>query len=159
MPTADPSTLVSSTTVVSTSIVTFISGFLLGIFAIRGYLISPALSAERESNIRDPEESEESDIDEDDSVLDHAPNWGNSEEADRKQGLRQSAVAPATAGKKQGKQEEEESKAALSLGNSNEECKLVLVVRTDLGMTKGKKCCSPFAKPRTRLEYTSPTRN
>lgn len=60
-------------------------------------------------------ESEESDIDEEDTILDHAPNWSNGFEADKKQGLRASTSQPIT-----------------------EECKLVLVVRTDLGMTKGK---------------------
>lgn len=59
-------------------------------------------------------ESEESDIDEEDTILDHAPNWSNGFEADKKQGLRASTSQPIT-----------------------EECKLVLVVRTDLGMTKG----------------------
>jgi hypothetical protein len=36
---------ISSTVVVTTSIVIFISGFLLGIYSIRGYLISPALAS------------------------------------------------------------------------------------------------------------------
>lgn len=108
---------VSPVAVVATSIVALISGFLLGIYSIRGYLISPALKAERDGNWKDPVESEESDIDEDDTILDHAPNWANGEEADRRQGLR---AAPQPAPLKSG-----------------EECKLVLVVRTDLGMTKG----------------------
>jgi hypothetical protein len=118
---------------VSTSLVAFISGFLLGIYSIRGYLIAPALSEERLRNFKDPVESEESDVDENDTILDHAPNWSNTEDADRRQGLRASAVAEGSHG---GKKESERAKPALP--ESNEECKLVLVVRTDLGMTKGK---------------------
>ena len=108
---------VSAQVVVTTSVLSLVSGFLLGIYAIRGYVVSPALKEERAANWKDPVESEESDIDEDDKILDHAPNWSNGEEADRRQGLRTNA--PAVAPK------------------ANEECKLVLVVRTDLGMTKG----------------------
>ncbi|KAK3343984.1 peptidyl-tRNA hydrolase PTH2-domain-containing protein [Lasiosphaeria hispida] len=123
---------ISSGVVVSTSIVALITGFLLGVYSIRGYLISPDLEAERQGAWKDPVESEESDVDEDDTILDHAPNWDNGEEADRRQGLRASAAAtakPKTAAKT--------SKAALT-PRETEECKLVLVVRTDLGMTKGK---------------------
>ncbi|KJZ70381.1 hypothetical protein HIM_10225 [Hirsutella minnesotensis 3608] len=110
--------------VLTTALVTFITGYLFGVFTSRGYLISPALSDEREHNLRDPVESDESDIDEDDSLLDHAPNWANGELADRRQGLRV---------------EKRDDKAAAKVDeHSNEECKLVLVVRTDLGMTKGK---------------------
>ncbi|KAK0651310.1 peptidyl-tRNA hydrolase PTH2-domain-containing protein [Cercophora newfieldiana] len=111
---------VSPQVVVTTSIVALVSGFLLGVYAIRGYVISPALKKERDAKWKDPIESEESDIDEDDTILDHAPNWTNGEEADRRQGLRAATQAAAVAPK------------------ANEECKLVLVVRTDLGMTKGK---------------------
>ncbi|CAP70416.1 uncharacterized protein PODANS_3_4950 [Podospora anserina S mat+] len=114
MPAEDP-TLLSSTTVLTTSIITFISGFLLGVYSLTGHLIPPSLRHEREAQWKDPVESEESDIDEEDTILDHAPNWSNGFEADKKQGLRASTSQPIT-----------------------EECKLVLVVRTDLGMTKGK---------------------
>lgn len=109
--------------ILTTSLATFITGFLFGVFTSRGYLISPALSDERHHNLRDPVESEESDIDEDESLLDHAPNWANGEQADRKQGLRV-------------ERKEEKPSPSPTLGG-NEECKLVLVVRTDLGMTKG----------------------
>lgn len=122
-----------SVVVLSTSIVSFMSGFVLGIYSIRGYLVSPALSERRRRNQADPVESEESEIDEEDSLLDHAPNWSNSEAADRRQGLRVSsagAQAKLPAEKKEGAE-----RAAIA--DSNEECKLVLVVRTDLGMTKG----------------------
>ncbi|ODA83765.1 hypothetical protein RJ55_02281 [Drechmeria coniospora] len=104
-------------TILTTALTTFVSGWLFGVFTTRGYLISPALSDQREHNQLDPVESDESDVDEHDSLLDHAPNWANGEQADRKQGLRVSSKP---------------------LEYSGEECKLVLVVRTDLGMTKGK---------------------
>jgi len=82
--------------VVSTSVVALVSGFLLGVYSIRGYLISPSLKNERERYWKDPVESEESDIDEDDTILDHAPNWANGEEADRRQALRAGAAKPTT---------------------------------------------------------------
>ncbi|KAI5457383.1 peptidyl-tRNA hydrolase PTH2-domain-containing protein [Mariannaea sp. PMI_226] len=102
--------------ILSTGIVAVITGFMFGVFTTRGYLISPELADERRRNLADPVESDESDIDEDDTLLDHAPNWANGTDADRRQGLKAEEV----------------------LKDTGEECKLVLVVRTDLGMTKGK---------------------
>lgn len=127
------------------------SGFMLGIYSIRGYLIPPSLVAEREANWKDPVESEESDIDESDTILDHAPNWTNGEEADRKQGLKavkkvQEEAEVGLGAEKVVKQKVEEvivepkptEAGFVQEGKPGEECKLVLVVRTDLGMTKGK---------------------
>ncbi|PMB71447.1 Peptidyl-tRNA hydrolase 2 [Beauveria bassiana] len=111
----------NTTVAITTALTTFVTGYIFGLYATRGYLFSPALQAERRANRDDPVESEESEVDEDDSLLDHAPNWSNAEDADVKQGLRFRAAA-----------------AAPKLKLTNEECKLVLVVRTDLGMTKGK---------------------
>ncbi|KAK3680730.1 peptidyl-tRNA hydrolase PTH2-domain-containing protein [Podospora appendiculata] len=127
-----------ATTVLSTSLVMFISGFMLGIYSIRGYLISPALADERRHNLHDAVESDESDVDEDDTILDHAPNWANGEEADRRQGLR--AVEPVVEDKKKEKSSKSKTglKTPVNDPKEQEECKLVLVVRTDLGMTKGK---------------------
>ncbi|RSL47649.1 hypothetical protein CEP51_012677 [Fusarium floridanum] len=105
--------------ILSTAFTALLTGYAFGVWTIRGYLISPDLVEERRRNLHDPEESEESDIDEDDSLLDHAPNWANGPDADRRQGL---------------KAEEKEK----VVQDNGEECKLVLVVRTDLGMTKGK---------------------
>ena len=79
--------------------------------------------------LHDPEESEESDVDEDDSLLDHAPNWANGPDADRRQGLK---VAEEKKAEKKAEKKEEPV-----VQDNGEECKLVLVVRTDLGMTKG----------------------
>lgn len=120
---------ISPAVVISTSIVALVSGFLLGVYSIRGYLVSPDLKAEREHYWKDPVESEESDIDEDDTILDHAPNWANGEDADRRQGLRAAAAAASKT--------TSAAKPAEQPKKIKEECKLVLVVRTDLGMTKG----------------------
>ena len=107
--------------ILCTSFATLIGGFVLGVWSTQGYLISPSLKEERRKFYKDPVESDESDVDEDDTLLDHAPNWANGADADRRQGLSAGAVP----------------KRPIDLA-SNEECKLVLVVRTDLGMTKGK---------------------
>lgn len=161
-----------SAVIITTSLVAFFSGFALGVYSIRGYLVSPELKSVRDRILNDPVESDESDVDEDDTILDHAPNWANGMEADRRQGLRVGASEAVGGGarkkNKKGKEpkddagsdragrggEEEEKdarsakkeaealhpkQAAVNPGNNpNEECKLVLVVRTDLGMTKGK---------------------
>lgn len=113
----------NTTVAITTALTTFLTGYLFGMYASRGYLISPALTAERRAAYTDPVESEESDVDEDDSLLDHAPNWSNGRAADVRQGLSFGA-----------QQQQQQPKVRLG----NEECKLVLVVRTDLGMTKGK---------------------
>lgn len=122
----------------TTAFATFIAGYAFGIFTNRGYLISPELAEERRRNLNDPVESEEEDIDEDATILDHAPNWFNGDAADRRQGLR--ARGPnAPAGANTFASAASAAQKAVDL-NSNEECKLVLVVRTDLGMTKGTFC-------------------
>jgi len=123
---------ISPVVVITTSIVALVSGFLLGVYSIRGYIVSPDLKKERERYWKDPVESDESDIDEDDTILDHAPNWANGEDADRRQGLRAAAAKTTTAAAAAAK-----SKPAEQQKKIKEECKLVLVVRTDLGMTKG----------------------
>ncbi|KAF6834360.1 peptidyl-trna hydrolase 2 [Colletotrichum plurivorum] len=125
-----------SAVLISTTVVAFISGFMLGVYSIRGYFISPELRAEARANFDDPVESEESDIDEDDTILDHAPNWSNGEAADVRDGLRQRQTAK-TKGTTKEKTKKPNPESA-PLADSKEECKLVLVVRTDLGMTKGK---------------------
>lgn len=128
--------------VLTTSIVTLISGFLLGVYSVRGYLISPEMHQESRANYEDPLDSDETDIEEGEMPLDHAPNWANGEEADRKQGLRATAAAAAAAAaqgrKKPKKTTGDETPTGPTVEDTGEECKLVLVVRTDLGMTKGK---------------------
>ncbi|UKZ78374.1 hypothetical protein TrVFT333_006111 [Trichoderma virens FT-333] len=109
--------------ILTTALASLVTGYMFGIFTARGYLISPALAEERRRYHNDPVESEESDVDEDDTLLDHAPNWANGLDADKRQGL------------KFGESGAAERKSLMM--DSSEECKLVLVVRTDLGMTKG----------------------
>jgi PTH2 family peptidyl-tRNA hydrolase len=111
---------------IGTAIIAGISGYMIGIASSLGFFPIPFLpKAPKErgiSNYDDEEESEDEDIDE--SILDHAPNWANGLEADKRDGLR------ATEAKK-------EEPVKTGWEDSTEECKLVLVVRTDLGMTKG----------------------
>lgn len=135
----------SSTTLVvlTTSFVALFTGYMLGIYTVRGYIVSPELKKEARANYDDPVDSDETDIDEDETVLDHAPNWVNGEEADRKQGLRMTTTAAAAQQKKKDNDNKENKKTTAAAGagptvqDTGEECKLVLVVRTDLGMTKG----------------------
>lgn len=90
------------------------------------------------SNYDDEEESEEEDIDE--SILDHAPNWANGLEADKRDGLR--ATSASVKKEKKVVVKKEESNPVVKMEDipqdNGEPCKMVLVVRTDLGMTKGK---------------------
>lgn len=124
--------------VLTTSIVSLVSGFVFGVYSIQGYLISPELRKESRANYEDPIDSDETDIEEDETVLDHAPNWVNGEEADTRQGLRVTAAGKKASGKNKNK-----TSAAVAepegpvVQDTGEECKLILVVRTDLGMTKG----------------------
>lgn len=76
--------------------------------------------------------------------MDHAPNWANGVEADRKQGLR-------VTDNDKPKKESKSSKAGFvpSVEDTGEECKLILVVRTDLGMTKGKRAHRPTSTQAT----------
>lgn len=119
--------------VITTSVVAFLTGFLLGIYSIQGFIIPPDFAKQSRANYEDPIDSDETDIDEDETHLDHAPNWANGEEADRKQGLRYLGKVKDKKGSKKS-----EPEAVSSVEDSGEECKLILVVRTDLGMTKGK---------------------
>lgn len=112
---------------VGTAIIAGLSGYMIGIASSLGFFPIPFMpKAPKErgiANYDDEEESEEEDIDA--SILDHAPNWSNGLEADKRDGLR---VMERSAAKKNEKP---------GLVDNGEECKLVLVVRTDLGMTKG----------------------
>lgn len=120
--------------VISTSVVALVTGFLLGIYSIQGYIITPEFAKQSRANYEDPVDSDETDIDEDETHMDHAPNWANGEEADRKQGLRYTGNGKSKAGSNRSK-----AGAVPSLEDTGEECKLILVVRTDLGMTKGRR--------------------
>lgn len=113
---------------IGTAIIAGLSGYMIGIASSLGFFPIPFVTKEAKargiSNYDDEEESEEEDIDE--SILDHAPNWANGVEADKRDGLRVAA-----------KPERKEEVGMAAWEDSTEECKLVLVVRTDLGMTKG----------------------
>ncbi|KFY15905.1 hypothetical protein V492_01683 [Pseudogymnoascus sp. VKM F-4246] len=113
--------------IIGTAILSLLTGYMIGTATSLNLLPSPFSSAPAKTRSRsdttgydDEEESSEEEI-EAGEVLDHAPNWTNGPEADKRDGL--TVTAPA---KKR------------EVVDDNEECKLVLVVRTDLGMTKGK---------------------
>lgn len=155
---ADQGSSTQSGVIVTTALASFISGWLFGLYTSRGYVISPTLLEERQRALHDPVESDESDVDESDSILDHAPNWANGEAADEKQGLRTRARVGGLIGDGDGDgkgKDEERGGGSDSSSNNNEECKLVLVVRTDLGMTKGTYMCRfPFYPPRFPNVYS-----
>lgn len=121
--------------IIGTALIAGVSGYMIGIASSLGFLpipFAPKPARERGiSNYDDEEESEEEDIDE--SILDHAPNWQNGLEADKRDGLKAT-----TAEKKTSRKEEKKVVQKEEFHDNGEECKLVLVVRTDLGMTKGK---------------------
>jgi PTH2 family peptidyl-tRNA hydrolase len=129
---ADSSSPTPLAMIISTAIIAGLSGYMIGIASSLGFLPIPFQSrppkARGIDNYDDEEESSEEDIDE--GILDHAPNWANGLEADKRDGLRaepqkEKKKAPASAPKD------------AAWEDDGEECKLVLIVRTDLGMTKG----------------------
>ena len=126
---------------IGTAIISLVTGYMLGMASNLGLVANPfaffQLEPKKSSKnalYDNSEESSESEIDEDASLLDHAPNWANGVEADKRQGLR---VVDGASSKK--KKDPIASPNRALTGAVNEECKLVLVVRTDLGMTKGKR--------------------
>lgn len=113
--------------IVGTAILSLLTGYMIGTATSLNLLPSPFGAAPAKARSRsdttgydDEEESSEEEI-EAGEVLDHAPNWANGPEADKRDGL---TMAAPVATKKE-------------VVDDNEECKLVLVVRMDLGMTKG----------------------
>lgn len=127
---ADRSPPTPTAMLISTAILSLIAGYMLGIGSSLGLFPNPFLpppekrvaaqKRSKTSNYDDEEETSEEEVD--GILLDHAPNWANGEAADVRDGL------------KVVRNEQEEKP---QWENSTEECKLVLVVRTDLGMTKG----------------------
>jgi PTH2 family peptidyl-tRNA hydrolase len=117
--------------IIGTAMIAGVSGYMIGIASSLGLIPNPFVAKEPRQrgvdNYDDEEESEDEDIDE--SILDHAPNWANGVEADKRDGLRATAAGKAAAKKEPVKTSWED--------NKYEEYKLILVVRTDLGMTKG----------------------
>jgi PTH2 family peptidyl-tRNA hydrolase len=123
---------------IGTAIISIVTGYMIGIASSLGFLPIPFATAQtppgvkksRTSGYDDEEESSEEEIE--GGLLDHAPNWANGEAADRRDGLRV-AEKPKVVDLTDAARAEKPGFA-----NNSEECKLVLVVRTDLGMTKGK---------------------
>lgn len=139
---------------VGTAIVAGISGYLIGVVCCRREVSSTSTSAMisdqgRTANYDDEKESEEEDVDL--ISLDHAPNWENSIEEDKKDGLRITTK----------KTKQQQSKPTQNWEEkSSEECKMVLVVRTDLGMTKGKiaaQCSHAALACYKRFLFSNPT--
>jgi PTH2 family peptidyl-tRNA hydrolase len=126
--------------IIGTAIIAGVSGYLIGMASSLGLIPNPFVAKPPRrrgiDNYDDEEESAEEEIDEgEEGVLDHAPNWANGYEADKRDGLR-ARTASAKEAEKKSKMTSSSSKGP-EWQNSQEECKLVLVVRTDLGMTKG----------------------
>jgi peptidyl-tRNA hydrolase, PTH2 family len=124
---ADRGPPTATAVLISTAILSLITGYMLGIGSSLGLFPNPfakSLEAQagtrrtKTSNYDDEEESSEEEVD--GMLLDHAPNWANGEAADIRDGLKVPAKDERPGWE-----------------SSTEECKLVLVVRTDLGMTKG----------------------
>lgn len=128
--------------ILATTLLAGVSVYMFGIFSSLGFVPIPFLPNNGPNykpyvHSDTEEESEAEDIDAD--ILDHAPNWGNGLVQDEKDGLRFRGAGGKEKGKEnlkdvvvKGSQKKKEVEAA-----GGEECKLVLVVRTDLGMTKG----------------------
>ena len=125
--------------IIGTAIIAGLSGYMIGIASSLGFFPIPFMPkapiVRGISNYDDEEESEEEDVDE--AVLDHAPNWANGFEADKRDGLRATAANATKPGAIK-----QDVGITKPLVDNGEECKLVLVVRTDLGMTKGASCSS-----------------
>jgi PTH2 family peptidyl-tRNA hydrolase len=141
---ADPRQPTPTALLVGTAITACIFGYMLGTASSLGLLpfskSATATKRVRSSRTGTYDDSEESSSDEiDASLLDHAPNWVNSEAADRRDGLRVEKEEKPLKKKIKGGAKKIEAVGAMEPfdGREDEECKLVLVVRTDLGMTKG----------------------
>jgi PTH2 family peptidyl-tRNA hydrolase len=124
---------------IGTAIIAGISGYMLGIASSLGLIPNPFAS-------KAPKARGVSNYD-DEAILDHAPNWANGLEADKRDGLRATAANRA---------EVKQEVVKTGWEDSTEECKLVLVVRTDLGMTKGK--LAPVS-PHRSLAHLPPRQN
>ena len=82
---------------IGTAIISLSTGYMLGMASSLGFLPNPFAGprAPRQhgdtSHYNDEEESSEEEID-DGVIIDHAPNWANGVEADKRDGLRASAL-------------------------------------------------------------------
>lgn len=152
--------------IVGTAIISIATGYMLGMASSLGFLPNPFAGpkAPRQrgdtSHYNDEEESSEEEID-DGVVIDHAPNWANGEEADKRDGLRASAlkkrvakengmetpkaiIAPGTRRHETVKEErrrrlkEAEVECAQRGWDVNGDFKMVFVIRRDIGISIGK---------------------
>ncbi|KHJ32226.1 putative mitochondrially-localized peptidyl-trna hydrolase [Erysiphe necator] len=118
-------------TLLGTVIVAGVSGYLIGAtsssrkFFSKTASISSLIPGSRTINDNKIEISGDEDVDFDEELLNHAPDWEN----DDRSGTQSPSKAP--------RNKSVETKPSWDTQNQ-EECKMVLVVRTDLGMTKGK---------------------
>jgi hypothetical protein len=155
---ADPRPLPTPMSIlIGTAIIAGVSGYMLGMASSLGLIPNPFVARPPVRrgihNYDDEEESAEEEVDEDaEGILDHAPNWANGYEADKRDGLR----ARTGASKEGGRKSTTASSSAREVPGwekSKEECKLVLVVRTDLGMTKGRIYTILFLSTPTPLHF------
>lgn len=152
--------------IVGTAIISIATGYMLGMASSLGFLPNPFAGpkAPRQrgdtSHYNDEEESSEEEID-DGVIIDHAPNWANGEEADKRDGLRASAlkkrvakengmetpkavVAPGTrrdetvTEKRRRQLKEAEIECAQRGWDVNGDFKMVFVIRRDIGISIGK---------------------
>lgn len=131
--------------IIGTAIIAGISGYMIGIASSLGLIPNPFVTKPVRKrgleNYSDEEESGDEDIDEA-VTIDHAPNWANGFEADQRAGLRD--LRPTKGFKEPVAEKKAVAEDTPSWENSKEDCKLVLVVRTDLGMTKGMSLSKPY---------------
>lgn len=144
-----------SAIIVGTALTAFIGGYFIGIASslniipIPSFLtaIFPALAREPhkkslKERYEDEEESSEEEVELDETTLDHAPNWSNAPEQDKRDGL---VFEPKKEKKSKKKAVESNTEDDWKMvDDTGEDCKLVLVARTDLGMTKG--MCRPLCQ-------------
>lgn len=157
---------------IGTAIISIATGYMLGMASSLGFLPNPFAGPRAPkqrgdtSRYNDEEESSEEEID-DGIIIDHAPNWANGEEADKRDGLRASAlkkrierengvsgsetpratpavVVPGTrqqeSVKEKRRRELREAKAECERRgwDVNEDFKMVFVVRRDIAISIGK---------------------
>lgn len=157
---------------IGTAIISIATGYMLGMASSLGFLPNPFAGPRAPKqrgdtrNYNDEEESSEEEID-DGVIIDHAPNWANGEEADKRDGLRasalkkrvarengvsgdetpkavQSVVAPGTrqqeSVKERRRRELREARVECERRgwDVNEDFKMVFVVRRDIAISIGK---------------------
>lgn len=161
--------------IIGTAIISIATGYMLGMASSLGFLPNPFAGpkAPRQrgdtSHYNDEEESSEEEID-DGVIIDHAPNWANGVEADKRDGLRASAlkkrvakengmetpkavVAPGTRRdetvkeKRRRQLKEAEIECAQRGWDVNGDFKMVFVIRRDIGISIGKLLHSSFYRP------------